>query len=136
MQNFFSEENVQLKQSLDEKIKALDLLIQEHQTVKSELEQALTKLKAAEDENQNLVDRWMLEKMKDAERLNEVPYFPSIAKIAGLQYVISEIRDFPSIMLVACLLSLVDKLTSPIANVYSFIIIHNCNYTLITNGEF
>ncbi|CAD6341421.1 unnamed protein product [Miscanthus lutarioriparius] len=66
-----SEENVQLKQSLDEKTKALDLLIQEHQTVKAELEQALAKLKAAEDENQSLIDRWMLEKMKDAERLNE-----------------------------------------------------------------
>lgn len=79
MQNFYSEENVQLKQSLDEKTKALDLLIQEHQTVKTELEQALTKLKAAEDENQSLIDRWMLEKMKDAERLNEVPYFPFVA---------------------------------------------------------
>lgn len=79
MQNFYSEENVQLKQSLDEKTKALDLLIQEHQTVKAELEQALAKLKAAEDENQSLIDRWMLEKMKDAERLNEVPYFPSVA---------------------------------------------------------
>lgn len=66
-----SEENVQLKQSLDEKSKALDLLIQEHQVVKAELEQVLTKLKAAEDENQSLIDRWMLEKMKDAERLNE-----------------------------------------------------------------
>jgi autophagy-related protein 16 len=42
------------------KTKALDLLIQEHQTVKAELEQALAKLKAAEDEN-------------------EVPYFPSVA---------------------------------------------------------
>jgi autophagy-related protein 16 len=72
---------VQLKQSLDEKTKALDLLIQEHQAVKAELEQALTKLKAAEDENQSLIDRWMLEKMKDAERLNEVPYFLFIVKM-------------------------------------------------------
>lgn len=76
MQDFCSEENAQLEQSLDEKTKALDLLIQEHQTVKAELEQALTKLKVAEDENQSLIDRWMLEKMKDAERLNEVPCFP------------------------------------------------------------
>ncbi|TVU45065.1 hypothetical protein EJB05_04536, partial [Eragrostis curvula] len=66
-----SEENVQLKQSLEEKTKALDILIQEHQAAKAELEQALAKLKVAEDENKTLIDRWMLEKMKDAERLNE-----------------------------------------------------------------
>jgi len=83
---FCSEENVQLKQSIDEKTKALDLLIQEHQAVKAELEQALTKLKAAEDENQSLIDRWMLEKMKDAERLNEVLYFPFIARDACFHY--------------------------------------------------
>lgn len=65
------EENTQLKQSLEEKTSALDLIIQEHQAVKAELEQALTKQKVAEDENRNLIDRWMLEKMKDAERLNE-----------------------------------------------------------------
>lgn len=99
---FFSEENVQLKQSLDEKTEALDLLIQEHQSVKAELEQALTKLKVAEDENQSLIDRWMLEKMKDAERLNEVPCFPFIAESACFQYTISEITDGSSILLVAC----------------------------------
>ncbi|KAL5218056.1 hypothetical protein ABZP36_018740 [Zizania latifolia] len=66
-----SEENVQLKQSLEEKTRALDLLIQEHQAAKAQLEQALTKMKVAQDENRNLIDRWMLEKMKDAERLNE-----------------------------------------------------------------
>ena len=77
---------MQLKQSIDEKTKALDLLIQEHQAVKAELEQALTKLKAAEDENQSLIDRWMLEKMKDAERLNEVLYFPFIARDACFHY--------------------------------------------------
>lgn len=81
---FCSEENVQLKKSLEEKTSALDLLIQEHQTIKAELEQALTKLKAAEDENNNLINRWMLEKMKDAERLNEVPYCLFVAKTCTL----------------------------------------------------
>jgi autophagy-related protein 16 len=60
VQNFYSEENVQLKQSLDEKTKALDLLIQEHQTVKAELEQALAKLNAREDERRREAQRGTL----------------------------------------------------------------------------
>lgn len=96
---------MQLKQSLEEKTKSLDLLIQEHQAAKAELEQALAKLKVAEDENKKLIDRWMLEKMKDAERLNEVLYCLFVAQSARFQCVISEIGDCSSIMLEACLRS-------------------------------
>lgn len=31
-----------------------------------------TRAKIAEGENRTLIDRWMLEKMRDAERINEV----------------------------------------------------------------
>ncbi|KQK13241.1 autophagy-related protein 16 [Brachypodium distachyon] len=66
-----SEENVQLKQAVEEKTNALDLLIQEHQVAKAELEKALTKLKAVEHDNKELIKRCMEEKMASAERLNE-----------------------------------------------------------------
>ncbi|XBH72599.1 hypothetical protein VPH35_099852 [Triticum aestivum] len=66
-----SEENVQLKQSLEEKTNALDLLVQEHQAAKAELERVLTKLKAVEHENTQLVERLMQAKMVEAEKLNE-----------------------------------------------------------------
>lgn len=66
-----SEENVQLRQSLEEKTKALELLIQEHQAAKDELEQALAKLKGVENENTQLVERLLQEKMMKAEALNE-----------------------------------------------------------------
>ncbi|KAJ3671742.1 hypothetical protein LUZ60_007821 [Juncus effusus] len=69
--NQTSEENLQLKEDFEEKRRAVELLISENQTLKSQLEDILTKLRAAEAENKNLIDRWMLEKMKDAERLNE-----------------------------------------------------------------
>ncbi|KAE8817010.1 autophagy-related protein 16a [Hordeum vulgare] len=65
------EENVQLKESLEEKTNALDLLIQEHQAAKAELERVLTKLKAVEHENTQLVERLMQAKMVEAEKLNE-----------------------------------------------------------------
>ena len=57
---------------LEEKTKALDLLIGEHQEVKAQLEATILRADNAEAENKMLIDRWMLEKMKDAERLNEV----------------------------------------------------------------
>ncbi|XVE54569.1 hypothetical protein DITRI_Ditri03aG0091900 [Diplodiscus trichospermus] len=43
----------------------------EHQELKGQLEQLTIKAKNAEAENKMLVDRWMLQKMQDAERLNE-----------------------------------------------------------------
>ncbi|KAJ8752063.1 hypothetical protein K2173_001090 [Erythroxylum novogranatense] len=61
----------QLKADLEDKIKALELVLSENQALKLQLEEMTVKAKNAESENKMLVDRWMLEKMKDAERLNE-----------------------------------------------------------------
>eukprot|EP00268_Persea_americana_P043064 TRINITY_DN43165_c0_g1_i2.p1 TRINITY_DN43165_c0_g1~~TRINITY_DN43165_c0_g1_i2.p1 ORF type:complete len:510 (-),score=82.75 TRINITY_DN43165_c0_g1_i2:524-2053(-) len=65
------EELLQLKQTSDEKIKELELMISENQTLKAQLEHAKGRVKDVESENKMLIDRWMLQKMKDAERLNE-----------------------------------------------------------------
>ncbi|XP_030494346.1 autophagy-related protein 16 [Cannabis sativa] len=62
----------QLKADLEEKIKALELVISENIEIRAQLEQMTIKAKNAEAENKMLIDRWMLEKMKDAERLNEL----------------------------------------------------------------
>lgn len=62
----------QLQADLEEKIKALELLVSENHQLKAELEEMTNKAKNAEAENKMLVDRWMLQKMQDAERLNEV----------------------------------------------------------------
>ncbi|KAK7281987.1 hypothetical protein RIF29_10418 [Crotalaria pallida] len=61
----------QLKMDLEEKLKALEVVLSENTELKVQMEQMATKAKNAEAENKTLVDRWMLEKMKDAERLNE-----------------------------------------------------------------
>lgn len=66
------DERSQLKKDFEEKIKALELIIGENTELKAQLEQMTLKAKNTEAENKMLVDRWMLEKMKDAERLNEV----------------------------------------------------------------
>ncbi|QHO20022.1 hypothetical protein HN51_062533 [Arachis hypogaea] len=65
------EERSQLKSDLEQKIKALELVMSENSELKAQLEQMTTKANKAEAENKMLIDRWMLEKMKDAERLNE-----------------------------------------------------------------
>lgn len=62
----------QLKTELEEKIKALELVVSENQQIRAQLEEMTMKAKNAEAENKMLVDRWMLQKMQDAERLNEV----------------------------------------------------------------
>ncbi|XP_073035937.1 LOW QUALITY PROTEIN: autophagy-related protein 16-like [Primulina eburnea] len=56
---------------LEEKSKALELLIDEHQDLKKQHEATTVRADNAQAENKKLIDRWMLEKMKDAERLNE-----------------------------------------------------------------
>nr|GMD79368.1 autophagy-related protein 16 [Ipomoea batatas] len=56
---------------LEEKTKALELMISEHQDLKAELDEMTEKANKAESENKMLIDRWMLQKMQDAERLNE-----------------------------------------------------------------
>lgn len=47
-------------------------MISEHQDLKAELDEMTEKANKAESENKMLIDRWMLQKMQDAERLNEV----------------------------------------------------------------
>lgn len=61
----------QLKEDLEEKIKALELVLSENQELRAQLEEMTIKAKNAEAENKMLIDRWMLQKMQDAERLNE-----------------------------------------------------------------
>ncbi|KAL8057309.1 hypothetical protein ABFX02_04G176500 [Erythranthe guttata] len=56
---------------LEEKTKALELLMSEHQELKEQFEATTLRADNAEAENKMLIDRWMLEKMKDAERMNE-----------------------------------------------------------------
>ncbi|KAJ1413244.1 WD40/YVTN repeat-like-containing domain superfamily [Sesbania bispinosa] len=65
------EECSQLKMDLEEKIKGLEVIVSENSELKAQLEQMTAKANNAEAENKMLIDRWMLEKMKDAERLNE-----------------------------------------------------------------
>jgi len=57
---------------LEQKVKEVELVISENSELKAQLEQMTTKANEAEAENKMLIDRLMLEKMKDAERLNEV----------------------------------------------------------------
>jgi autophagy-related protein 16 len=61
-----------LKEDFEEKIKALELVMSENQALRTQLEEMTLKAKNAEAENKMLIDRWMLQKMQDAERLNEV----------------------------------------------------------------
>jgi len=70
----FRAECSELKALLDGKTKALDLVTSENLELKKQLEEMTLKAKNAEAENKMLVDRWMLQKMQDAERLNEVVY--------------------------------------------------------------
>lgn len=44
----------------------------ENKELKSQYEEMRTRAINAETENKTLIDRWMLQKMQDAERLNEV----------------------------------------------------------------
>ncbi|GMP33966.1 hypothetical protein CsSME_00007053 [Camellia sinensis var. sinensis] len=66
------DECTHLSALLEEKTKALELVISENQEIKAQLEEMIVRAKTAEAENKTLIDRWMLQKMQDAERLNEV----------------------------------------------------------------
>lgn len=57
---------------MEEKTKAIELLIGENEELKAQLEVMTLRAKDAEAENKMLIDRWMLHKMQEAERLNEV----------------------------------------------------------------
>ncbi|KAE9602665.1 putative transcription factor WD40-like family [Lupinus albus] len=65
------EESSQLNLDLEQKIKELEVIVSENSELKAQLEKMTSKATNAEAENKMLIDRWMLEKMKDAERLNE-----------------------------------------------------------------
>ncbi|XP_002511279.2 autophagy-related protein 16 isoform X2 [Ricinus communis] len=72
------EECSQLKEDLEEKFKALELVMSENDSLRVQydalqmrLDEMTAKANSAEAENKMLVDRWMLQKMQDAERLNE-----------------------------------------------------------------
>lgn len=74
LQNEFTEkrdECSRLTTLLKEKSEALELLLSENQALKAQLETMTVRANNAEAENKMLVDRWMLQKMQDAERLNE-----------------------------------------------------------------
>ncbi|KNA07796.1 hypothetical protein SOVF_168580 isoform A [Spinacia oleracea] len=66
-----SDELSEFKKNLDEKSKGVELLTSENQELKRQLDEMTMKAKNAEAENKMLIDRWMLQKMQDAERLNE-----------------------------------------------------------------
>ncbi|CAI9280466.1 unnamed protein product [Lactuca saligna] len=57
---------------LEEKTKALKLLIGENQDLRTQYEDMRAKANNVEAENKTLIDRWNLQKMKDSERFNEV----------------------------------------------------------------
>ncbi|PWA74004.1 transducin/WD40 repeat-like superfamily protein [Artemisia annua] len=65
------DECTRLAALLEEKTKALELLIGENKELRSQYEEIRTRAINAETENKALIDRWMLQKMQDAERLNE-----------------------------------------------------------------
>lgn len=69
--NLARDERSRLTACLEEKSKALELLMSEHQSLKEQLEATTLRASNAEAENKMLIDRWMLQKMKDAERLND-----------------------------------------------------------------
>ncbi|GAB2269741.1 autophagy protein 16, interacts with Atg12p-Atg5p [Dionaea muscipula] len=85
----------QVKMLLEEKTKALELAIIENQELRSQFEEMALKVKNVEAENKMLIDRWLLQKMKDAEQLNEAnavlgdmlnqQHMSSILELARLQ---------------------------------------------------
>lgn len=66
---------MKLKEALDEKSRAFDLVLRENEELRVKLEKQILKSRSTEAENKMLIERMMLEKMKDAEKLNEVSCF-------------------------------------------------------------
>lgn len=67
----FRDECADLREQLEDKTKGLELVISDNREIKAQLEEMAARAKNAEAENKTLVDRWMLQKMQDAEKLNE-----------------------------------------------------------------
>ncbi|XP_074331127.1 autophagy-related protein 16-like [Apium graveolens] len=65
------DECTHLKALLDEKMQAVELLTSENQELKAQLEETRVRADTALAENRMLIDRWMAQKMQDAEKLNE-----------------------------------------------------------------
>ncbi|CDP15088.1 unnamed protein product [Coffea canephora] len=65
------EECSRLNALLAEKTEALELIMTEHNDLKTQLEAATVRADDLEAENKMLIDRWMLQKMQEAEHLNE-----------------------------------------------------------------
>ncbi|XP_027124675.2 autophagy-related protein 16 [Coffea arabica] len=65
------EECSRLNALLAEKTEALELIMTEHNDLKIQLEAATVRADDLEAENKTLIDRWMLQKMQEAEHLNE-----------------------------------------------------------------
>ena len=63
---------MRLRGELEEKSRALDLIIPENEQLRMEMQSLEERLKAVEYDSKTLIDRWMSQKMIDAERLNEV----------------------------------------------------------------
>ncbi|CAA6659601.1 unnamed protein product [Spirodela intermedia] len=66
------EECLKLKEALDEKSRAFDIVLRENEELRVKLEEQILKSRSTEAENKMLIERMMLEKMKDAEKLNEI----------------------------------------------------------------
>ncbi|KAK1314604.1 hypothetical protein QJS10_CPA06g01263 [Acorus calamus] len=62
----------QLKESLDEKTKALDVVLSENHALKAQLEELMINVRNTDAENKLLVDRIMSEKLEAAEKINEI----------------------------------------------------------------
>lgn len=83
------DEYTQLKTDFEEKVRALESVLSECKELKAQLEQLTIRATNAEAENKRLVDLWMLQKMQDAERLNEVWYIVFIATWKhGIMYIL------------------------------------------------
>ncbi|KAH7288291.1 hypothetical protein KP509_31G020700 [Ceratopteris richardii] len=65
------EEAARLKATLDEKLGALELLVPENVELRKQVENLEVQSRMLKEENRMLIDRWMSQKMQDAERLNE-----------------------------------------------------------------
>ncbi|KAI5063367.1 hypothetical protein GOP47_0021914 [Adiantum capillus-veneris] len=65
------EEASRLQATLDEKLSELELITPENQELRKQVEKLEAQSRVLEEENKMLIDRWMSQKMQDAERLNE-----------------------------------------------------------------
>jgi autophagy-related protein 16 len=68
---FYRGRVTQLEEELEKKERALEASIEEMKALRIQVEELDAKLVKAQADNRMLIDRWMEQKMKDAERLNE-----------------------------------------------------------------